>query len=280
MEFIIALFYGNNFGKQVLIYSEVIINNSEDVLLKAEAFQFSALVNNDFDEKIDLLKKAFNLLTENDDTPSLKLKARIADSIGNAITNNIRIMNVEDSNFHLLQKEAINYYSISIEIKEMETISDLTGLTLSYGGLGRCYFAGFPKESENIISAISNFKKDLEISESISQLSGIIMMHSSLGECYYTLEQNKKSYGHYTLSYKYSSELLDKYFALIGLLKVNLRLGNKYDNYLDSILSILKNNVLPNWVIPNFTDEMKNIENQLSSEDKLKISSLRNLGAS
>lgn len=231
------------------------------------------------------MENAIELLENKNDIETFKLKARIFDSLGRNFLSQMNSKKQSIDEFFGKQKEAIKYFKKSISLKERDDINDLTGQTMSYGGLGDAYLKGSSKNIEDIKMAIKYFKIDFVISEKINQAYGMTVANSKLGECYYLIGEYKKSNDFYALSYKYADNNMGKYFAQVGLMKTSIKLGKEYEAHISEILSIFEKDKLleekdqfdkNSKNKDKFIEEIKNLEINLTTNLRLKIEALVN----
>ena len=135
-------------------------------------------------------------------------------------------------------------FELSIEIKQREDIRDLEGLALAHGGLGRLAFFTQHPDFE---LARQHFEEDLRYSEKIGSITGQTKMHSLLGACILQESNSESRFedarGHYRAAHAAAVELVDKLFALTGLLQCHAALddGNSVQQHGAEIWAVIQN---------------------------------------
>lgn len=209
------------FQKTVEICNLLLVS-TEDPLLRAEAYLFLDIssVNRSSKANLERAQEILDGMKEDNvekNNERLSLKAKILDSLGSA--KGLNKDTVDD---------AIKLYNESINIKEMPQINDKRGLGFSYGGLARIYEAKGDFEK-----ALVFYFKDLEISEQINDINSIATMYSHIGGCYISLGKYVEAQEYFIKAEEFNkitNSTVDKFFALIGLLRCAIALNSSEIN--------------------------------------------------
>lgn len=165
-------------------------------------------------ERLKHLQKAMNLVEALEGNEAQRLKARIANSLGEELSHG------DDAD----RKSAREYFEQSIELKSFPATRDVEGLALAHGGLGRlAFFADEPDYD----TAREHFAEDLRYSEKIGSVTGQTKMHSLLGACDLNSDPAKPEDArtHYEAAISFAEEDFDRYFALAGLIEAHSALN-------------------------------------------------------
>lgn len=138
---------------------------------------------------------------------ALRLKSRIANSLAEQLS-----YGSDDD-----RDTARNLFLTSIELKNRPEIRDVEGLAIAHGGLGRLAFFDARPDYDD---ARAHFEKDLSYSERIASRNSQSKMHSLLGACDIRQHQDFESARkHYEAALEMADEVVDRMFALSGLLE-------------------------------------------------------------
>ena len=160
------------------------------------------------------LEKARELVGDawQSDTGAARIYAKILNSLADELSRG----SAED------KARSGELYHKSIELKELPEISDTMGLAMSYGGLGRLEFFS---DSPDYGRARAHFEKDLLYSQKIGNTVGVGKMYSFLGMCDYAQGKWAEAQDNFGQSLAGATSVLDKLFALAGLLQAAAQLG-------------------------------------------------------
>lgn len=197
--------------------AERILGEADDALGRARGYFWRALcrppaepapVVADLREALDSLQS----MPDTDET-RLRLEAKVHNAMGEAYSR----MATGDAEKRECAKTG---FLKSIEIKSRPEIFDRAGLARSYGGLGRLALLVEPSDPQE---ALGFFQKDLELAEITGDHRGQVKMYSFIGECHRRLGQVTEAITVFQRSRERSTDPLDTFFALLGLLKVGAR---------------------------------------------------------
>ena len=138
--------------------------------------------------------------------------ARIHSKVLNSLAEQLSYGSPED------RARARELYLLSIKIKKRPGISDILGLAVSYGGLGRLSFFA---ENPEYGLAREYFTKDLLYSRKIGNITGIGKMHSFIGLCDMKEKKWDDAYDNFSQSLDISVSVVDKLFGLAGLISAS-----------------------------------------------------------
>ena len=201
----------NMFARAEKIGHEI-VQKAESATEKAEGYHFIGLSisTRQPEQRKQNLQKAFEMLSNmpENDLNAQALLARVANSLAEQLSYG----SSDD------KARAKTLFEQSIKIKERPELMDRHGLSMSHGGLGRlAYYDN--REQKNIQLARKHFKIDLELSKDIGDITGQAKMHSFLGGCALSEEKTDEAVEHYRLSLDIAEGLLDKFFAITGMLE-------------------------------------------------------------
>jgi lipid-A-disaccharide synthase-like uncharacterized protein len=197
-------------------------------------------INNNEDNLITLKDAYKTLLTykkQNNDTQNLE--SQIYNAIGEIYTR----MAINNTKY---KQNSIDFFNKSIEIKSKPETLDRAGLAKSYGGLGRLELYVNPIDP---LKAIEYFEEDLYLSRITGDYKGQVLMHSFIGACYLKLSDLSKAKSCYEKSREMSTNQIDLFFALLGLLEVHT-LGensNEQQIIIGNITELLNTHSLPGF---------------------------------
>jgi tetratricopeptide (TPR) repeat protein len=236
-----------NFENKYLNNIQIIISKMREIQKNnfelAEILHLEALIlpNKDVDGKDKLFREAILLLEDTKDIQELSVLSKILNS---AASN----LSFGDSDQQLEAKELFHK---SIEIKSKEELRDLPGLARSYGGLGRLELSLY---NGDVSKAFEYFKEDLTLSEKIGDIVGIVKMNSMLGTCSLKMGKHENAYEYFRNSYENSDSIIDKIFAITGIVESSILGNNEIDETYYLALDELCSKEMPDFCMKRIAE--------------------------
>ncbi len=222
-----------------------ILEKASDLYEKALGFFWEGLClpGNAMNDKIVSLENALRTLSEikKENIKALKLKSRVLNSIGELYSS----LANSDKKY---KSKAREYLLESIRLKNRDDILDRSGLAHSYGGLGRLELFVEPVDP---VKALNYFEKDLELSEITGDHKGQVKMHSFIGACHFLIKNYELAAKAYKQSFKLSTDPVDSFYALLGLLELSFVNKEFIDGEKTTrrITTLIQNNDLPTYCL-------------------------------